>query len=151
MKEVFVRSPFNYDMNKASDEAGLSFVGTESATQQQFAEEVDINTIVRRFGLTGKMPENIGFPEYGDFADVTDYQTALNAVRAADESFLTIPAEVRARFHNDPQELLSFLNDGRNKDEALKLGLISLPPEKPRDVVQAVDELAARFPKAPPL
>lgn len=151
MKEVFVRSPYNYDMDAASDEAGLSFVGTESATQQQFAEEVDINTIVRRFGLTGKMPENVGFPEYGAFEDVTDYQSALNMVMAAEDSFMTIPAEIRARFHNDPQELMVFLNSDTNRDEALKLGLLAKPPEVTRDVVTAVDELAARFPKSPDL
>lgn len=151
MKEVFLRTPYNYDMDAASDEAGISFVGTESRTQQQFAEEADINTIVRRFGLTGQMPENIGFPEYGDFSEVHDYQTSLNILREADEAFLRIPAEIRARFANDPQQLLEFLHDGNNRDEALKLGLIPKPPEKPRDAVMAIDELAAKFPNTPPL
>lgn len=151
MREVFVRTPYNYDMDKASDESGISFVGQESTVQQQFAEEVDINTIVRRFGLTGEVPDDYRAAQSGDFTNVVDYQSALNAVRAADEAFLELPGELRARFNNDPQALLEFVSDGRNRDEAVKLGLVQLPPEKPRDVVTAVDELAARFPKTPPI
>lgn len=146
MREVFVRSPYNYDMDQASDEAGLSFVGTESMTQQQFAEEVDINTIVRRFGLTGQLPENVRVPEYGDFTGISDYQSALNAVIAADEMFMAMPADVRAKFDNDPQKMLVFLGDDKNRDEAVKLGLVNKPPEKTRDAVMAIDELAKKFP-----
>lgn len=58
---MFLRAPFNYDTDKASLEAGSSRpidpdtgeIIDDGMTQQSFAEEVDINTIVRRFGLTG--------------------------------------------------------------------------------------------------
>lgn len=150
MKEVFVRSPYNYDMDAASNESAISYFG-ESMTQQQFAEEADINTIVRRFGLTGELPDDFRPPAYGDFTDVMDYQTSLNAVRAADAAFMQMPADLRARFDNDPQKLIEFLGNDNNRDEAVKLGLVQKPPEKTRDVVQAVDELAAKFTNVQPV
>lgn len=102
--------------------------------QQQFKEESDINTIVDRFGLTGEMPQVLNMPQYGDFTGIFDYQTAMNLVVQGREEFMKLPAKMRARFHNDPNELLEFLNDDDNKDEAIKLGLVKAPdpvPESP--------------------
>ena len=128
---------------------GLVCDPEEDVAQQQFKEEVDINTIVKRFGLTGALPENLRMPVSGDFTGVTDFQSAMNLVRQAEEEFLRIPADVRARFANDPGQLMAFLDDEKNRDEAIKLGLVNAPVEKTRDVVQAVDELAAKMvPKA---
>ena len=122
----FVRNPYNYDAGSVSRETGLVCHDLSLAVQDQ-AEEVDINTIVRRFGLTGKLPDNVVAPTYGDFTGVTDYQTALNAVIEADEAFMKMPADVRARFNNDPGAFVDFCSDGRNREEAEKLGLIVRP------------------------
>lgn len=126
---VFIRTPYNYDRDHASRQAGTLNL-EPSLTQQQFKEESDINTIVRRFGLTGQMPESPRVPSYGDFTEVTDYHTALNAVREADEAFLRLPAQIRAEFDNDPQKLLEALEEPRNADRLRELGLLKqAPPE----------------------
>lgn len=119
----FVRSPYNYDREAASDEAGLKCEDL-SLAKQEFREESDINTIVRRFGLTGQLPPDLRVPTSGDFTDIYDFQTAMNAVVQARESFMLLPAHVRERFHNDPQELVSFLDNEENRAEAVKYGLI---------------------------
>lgn len=149
---MFIRAGDNYDFAKVSFETGLDTsldqdTGEEltSMTQQSFAAESDINEIVRRFGLTGVLPETFRAPREGDFTDVMDYHSALNAVLAADEEFMSMPAELRARFENDPQQLLDFVSKEANREEAIKLGLIPRPPEKTRDAVQAIDELAAKM------
>lgn len=128
---VELRTAYNYDRNKVSDETGLDCTGDPGFTQQQFAEESDINTIVRRFGLTGEMPSNPSIPVSGDFTSVTDYQTALNSVIAADEAFMALPANIRAEFQNDPQQLMDFVEDGRNRDRAIAIGLIPAPAPPP--------------------
>lgn len=125
---IYVRQPYAYDTNQVSDETGLKCLD-KSRTQQQFAEESDINTIVNRFLKTGQLPDNVRVPQYGDFTEVMDFQTAMNAVREAQESFDRLPGQMRARFHNDPQELLEFVSDADNYDEALKLGLVQPRPE----------------------
>lgn len=143
MKKVFVRSEFNYDMDAASDESGLKCLD-ESLTKQSFAEEVDINTIMRKFRVTGEMPNNIAAPQYGDYSAVVDFQSAMNVVAKANEAFDAMPGAVRARFHNDPQELLLFCSDEKNRGEAEKLGLV-VPKVIPAEPVLKAPE----GPKAP--
>lgn len=132
MSKIFVRSAFNYDADVVSRETGLN-CDDDTLTQQNFAEECDINTIVRRFGVTGQLPENPRPPQYGDFDQVTDYQSALNAVRLAGERFMELPAELRAEFKNDPQVLMDFLADDKNRLRASELGLVP-PPPAPKDL-----------------
>lgn len=120
---VFLRTPYNYDTNEASKLSGLKCLDPSRAQQNQKLES-DINEIVRRFGLTGKLPDNPRVPQYGDFSVVNDYQTALNAVISAQQAFGEFPAHIRSRFNNDPQELLEFVADDRNREEAERLGLI---------------------------
>lgn len=124
LKTVFVRSAFNYDMDAVSRETGHRN-DEPTKTQQQFRDEVDINTIVARFGLTGEMPEDFRAPEYGDFSDVTDFHSAQNAVLAAQDAFMQMPAGMRARFNNSPQALMEFLADRANLEEARSLGLVA--------------------------
>lgn len=131
----FVRTPYNYDRMKASDESGL-LCPEPTKTQQQFKEETDINTIVQRFGITGELPSDVPVPQSGDFSDaVTDYQTALNLVIAADQAFMALPAQVRQRFNNDPARLVEFVSDADNRDEARKLGLL-VPETAPQGPIK---------------
>ena len=137
---VFLRSPYNYDMSKASDEAGL-FCDDPSLTQQQFAEESDINFIVDRFMKTGHLPTPATMPQYAEYDGVFDFQSAMNVVRQADENFMRMDAKVRARFHNSPQEFLEFFANPDNVDEAVRLGL-AVNTVKPKDVSSPTLEAA---------
>lgn len=155
-----VRQPFMYDSDAVSEETGLDCSDVQSRTQQHFAEEVDINTIVRRFGLTGELPENVPHILQGDFTNVVDFQSAMDMVVAAREAFDAQPAAVRARFDNDPQKFLDFTSRKENLDEAIKLGLVreesvqarakELSDARAKEIAAAVElELAARQKAAP--
>lgn len=96
-----------YDFKAVSDECAFD-TGRETLVQQHFAEEVDINTIVRRFGLTGQLPQFSAEGIYGDFTGVTDYGSAVEMVRRTEAAFEALPAEVREKFRNDPAELVRF-------------------------------------------
>lgn len=125
MKKVempFLRTPFNYDRDLASEETGLR-CEDDSLTQQQFKDEADINTIVDRFMKSGVLPTPVNMPQYVDYEGVFDFQTAMNAVRQADENFMRMDAKIRARFNNSPQEFLQFFADPANTEEAIRLGL----------------------------
>lgn len=149
MQTIFVRGWGNYSTDAASLESGLVIDPADTVVQQQFADECDINTIVRRFGLTGELPNGVAMPLSGDFTSATDFQTSMNLIRQAQESFLELPADVRERFNNNPARVISFLEDPSNRDEAIKLGIVSKPVERTRDVVQAVDELASKLTAKP--
>lgn len=133
---VFVRTPYNYSIELASLESGLACPEPTMA-QQQFKDECDINLIAERFGLTGLLPQGAVMPTFQDFDGVFDYQTAMNAVLAADAAFMGLPANVRERFGNDPQAFVEFCSDSRNREEAAKLGLVPRPPEPPPSVPSA--------------
>ena len=132
-KSPFLRTPYNYDQDAASNESGLH---CEDATlaQQHFKDECDINNILRQFNVTGLLPESTLSPRYGDFTGIVDYHSALNQVIAAEDEFMRLPAQTRARFNNDPAQLIEFLDKEENKNEAVKLGLVKQPEELPQAV-----------------
>lgn len=105
----------------------------ESLAVQSAKEECDINTIVHRFGLTGELPAEVSVPRSGDFTEITDYKSAMDAIKKADSGFMELPPQLRSKFDNDPQKLLEFMEDGRNYDEAVRLGLVNKPVEVPRE------------------
>jgi phage internal scaffolding protein len=121
--EMFLRTPYNYDTDAASNESGLA-CEEPSLAQQHFKDECDINTILERFNITGLLPQSPLSPLYGDFSGIGDYHTALNRVIAAQDEFEALPAQIRARFNNDPAQLIEFLQDENNRSEAEELGLV---------------------------
>lgn len=124
---MFARNPYNYDTDEASQSTGLAMT-LPSLTQQQFKDECDINNIAKQFGLTGELPRPVYLPTFGDFSDVSDFQSALHAIQRADASFAAMPAHVRERFNNDPQRFLQFTSDDRNAEEIRALGLFKDAP-----------------------
>lgn len=140
MSVPFLRTPYNYDMNAASDESAL-LCEDESLAVQNAKDESDINTIVRRFGLTGELPSDVAMPQSGDFVGAPDFQTSMNLVRQAQEEFLRVPADIRARFGNDPGAFMAFLDDDANRAEAQRMGLLKPVPEaaKPLEVRVVAD------------
>jgi len=140
-KSPFLRTPYNYDLDAASNESGLHCEDA-TLTQQHFKDECDINNILRQFNITGILPEAPLSPRYGDFTGISDYHTALNQVIAAEDEFMRLPADLRARFENDPAQLIEFLENSDNKDEAIKLGLVNPPTELPQ-VAEVSQEKAA--------
>ena len=135
---MHVRNPWNYDRDQVSRDSSL-VCNSPSRTQQQFKSECDINTILERFNVTGQLPVSSVQPSYGDFSGVFDYQSAANAVIAANQSFAALPAKIRNRFNNDPAALLAFVEDDANAEEAYALGILKRPEprvESPTEPVQ---------------
>jgi len=141
-REIFLRSSYNYDTDAASNESAL-LCDDPSLAIQSAEEESNINTIVRRFGLTGELPKDVKMPQSGDFTNIPDFHTAMNIVRKTQEEFLRVPAELRARFGNDPQAFMAFVEDDANYDEARRLGLLKAiqAPAEPM-LVKVVSEPA---------
>jgi phage internal scaffolding protein len=115
---------WNYDRDTVSIETGIS-CPEPSLAQQHCQEDVDINNIIYKYTQTGILPIGSQEPTYGDFSMVNDYHTALTAIKNAQNAFNELPANLRERFANDPANLIDFLNDLNNRQEAEKLGLIN--------------------------
>lgn len=104
-----------------------------SMTQQHFAKDADLNEIVRRFGIAeGALPPVPVDPRYyGDFTDVPDFRQALDQTREAIARFDALPGTLRHRFNNNPVALWDFVQDPRNEEEAIKIGLLRRDPAAP--------------------
>lgn len=99
---------------------------SEDLAVQSDAIDADINTLVKRFGLTVDSPENPGnLAFYGDFSGVVDFHTAQTALVDARNAFESLPSRVRERFVNDPRYLLQFLENPANAREAAEMGLLT--------------------------
>lgn len=103
----------------------------DGLTRQEFKDDCDLNKIVARYEKTGMVDalERQGF--YGDVSELLGYKDALNVVIQARELFNSLDASVRERFYNDPARLIDFLDDPKNRDEAVRLGLVNPPPVVP--------------------
>lgn len=107
----------------------ITFPPGSGRAQQSFADECDINNVMRRYEKTGILDHvNKYQGDYGDFTHAQDYQTSIEQVRAAQEAFDSLPAAIRNRFGNSPGEFLAFVEDEENEDEMRTMGL--LPPRE---------------------
>ena len=102
-----------------------------SMTIQSAADETDINVMIARYQKTGSFHASTNMPtvrpDFGDFVAVPDYQNAMNILIQAQDQFAALPAQIRDRFANSPENYLAFLSDSSNKEEAIKLGLVNAP------------------------
>lgn len=111
------------------EHVGLVFAEDEGLTQQHFKQESDVNFIVGRYLKTGEMDWiNERPPHYGDVSDIpVDLLGAYEAVERAELAFGDLPSEIRKSLDNDPSRLSEWLLDEKNRDLAIKHGLIVSP------------------------
>ena len=100
-----IRSAYTYDTDAVPKDTALD-TGEDAVTQQSFKDECDINILLAKFAVTGQLPDNVRVPQYVDFEEAFDFQSSMNVIRAAEEAFNAMPAEVRDRFQNDPGRFL---------------------------------------------
>lgn len=98
-----------------------------SKSDQTQKDSTDVNLLMKKYN--NKMA-NVPSPALGKYADVSavpQFQDALNQVIEAQNSFDSLPALVRKKFQNSPEEMIHFLSDPSNNEEAQKLGLKTKP------------------------
>ncbi len=104
----------------------------KSRVKNEFKKRADINDIVKRYLRTGSFDTaNQQAPVFADVSAMGDFHSICAKVRLAEESFEALPSAIRTRFENDPRQLIAFIQDAKNRPEAIKLGLIVPPPEEP--------------------
>ena len=105
--------------------------------QQQFKEDADINSIMRKFQKTGAI-DHVAMhqPNYG-LVGPQDLHTAMNIVAGANTMFEELPSTLREKFA-DASGFLEFVQDPNNDVEARELGLALAPEAQAK-----ADEIAA--------
>lgn len=101
-----------------------------------------------RTGITGNKQSGRR-PIYGDFTSV-DYMHMQNSIADIDQQFASLPARLRARFDNDPYQVVRFVEKPENQAEAIKLGLLPAPVEPTPSVDPVPDTAVKADPEANP-
>jgi phage internal scaffolding protein len=112
-----------------------------SKTDQQFAQLCDINQIIKKYRQTGiisHLSNKTG--KYADLSEFKGYQDALQKTINANNAFQSLPSPIRKKFGNDPQELISFLSDPSNNEEAIKLGLKIQNPNTQNQLAKKIND-----------
>lgn len=113
-------------------------------TEQSHKEECDVNNIIQKYDRTGIITHVSKIEaRYGDCTGA-DFRAAQDLYLNAQKMFDDLPAHIKKRFNQNAGELLEFMDDEKNRDEAIELGLIheSTPAEKDGlgEHVQAADD-----------
>lgn len=99
-------------------------------TKQAHKAECDINNIVRQYQRTGIVQHIRADARAGAFLqlpELVDYQEAMNTMIAAQDAFARLPAKVRLRFNNDPEQFVAAFGEPAMDAELRSLGLIVEP------------------------
>ena len=113
-------------------DTSLSFIGTKTRTKSEFADEANINTIVKRCMNGAMLPAGNRTPLFGDFTEVADFSSAQILIAEAQSQFELLTSDIREKFGNSVSELMDYLDDPKNLDEAIALGLAPKPESEPK-------------------
>nr|AVQ10275.1 minor capsid protein [Gokushovirinae environmental samples] len=107
-----------------------------SMTRQEMSDDCDINVIMKRYERTGMLPFNATQPPA--YLDLTmtppDLMTAMNLMNNAESAFMSLPANVRKEFDNDPMRFVEFASDAQNIERMREFGLAPPAPVEPAPI-----------------
>lgn len=88
-----------------------------SLTKTDQARDANVNNIVARYDRTGVL-NHLAAAEgvYADVSELGSYQDAVNAVQGAQQQFLQLPSQLRARFDNDPAKFVDWSTSATAED-----------------------------------
>lgn len=122
----------------------VSFVTDgDSLTEQYHKDDCDIHTILNRYLKTGVLPITEAVPQYGDFSDVQTYQEAQNLLIRTRNYFESLPSRVREMFDNDTATFLRYVNDPKNHEKLVELGVFESAEAEYKRLTEAKKASAA--------
>lgn len=116
-----------------------------SLTVQSDAERASIKHILGKYREMGIAAGMQAAGEFVDLSELTDYSSAMRAVKAAETAFYSLPAEARKVFGNDVAKWLDSVQAAESDPEAadllVKAGLREAPRVDPApELVSDVEE-----------
>lgn len=116
-----VRNRFSVVPNPLSPEG-------KKPAKQEFKDDADINSIMRKFQKTGTIDHSAKYaPQYGIASPHTLHES-MNIVKKAESMFAELPSSIRKKFEHSAAKFLEFVQDEANYEEAKEIGL-DLAPE----------------------
>lgn len=129
----------------------LDFSHDPGCTKSDMADECDINKIISGFVRTGVAGHVTDREPRFEYAPSLTYFEAACLVKRSQESFMSLPAEVRAVFRNDPVEFLSAVEstDPAVIAQCRDLGLIPALPVPDAPIRVQFEPLPSGVPSLP--
>lgn len=98
-----------------------------SMTDEQFQKDTDVNNIIRKYVKTGQVSHIAKNPgQYADVSELPDLHDGLLKIKQAKLAFEQLPQKVR-EVAKSPMGLVKYLSDPKNDEQAVKLGLKTMP------------------------
>lgn len=104
---------------------GIVFTEPSLTIQSEF-QSTTIDYYLKRYSATGLLgdPNRLVQAQYGNFAELQDFQASQNLVARVKENFDSLPSNLRAEFGHNVNAYVEFLLDPANRDRAVELGLM---------------------------
>lgn len=96
-------------------------------------DRCNINSIMAKARKGAFIPITNKNALYGDFSTSQSFHETQNKIIQANQAFEALPSNIRKEFENDPGKLIDFLEDPRNEQKAVELGILK-KEEKPKPV-----------------
>lgn len=131
----------------------IDFTDAPTRTRQAPKAGTQIDAILKRYATQGVSPNDVGvfFQQVASMPfgvqPGTDYQEALNGVIRVENYFMSLPSRIREKFGHKAQNMINFIADPANLEEARELGLVSKEPVKPAPVPAPEPEKKPETPK----
>jgi len=119
--------------------------------EESHAERTNIHKIMKRYRATGIIEHvNQHKGTYADMATSLDYKESLDLILKADSMFSELPADLRARFENNPGKFVDFMQNPENYREIQEIGLDAthLPESPPKEETQTDTQPSTNQPSA---
>ena len=121
----------------------------ESMTRQDQADAVNINKIYAKTQRGEIVLANNVMPTFGDFSNIQSYDSMLESIMEAEEAFMQLPSEERAKYGHDPANYYSGKYDEAVSKKAQLLKEQELE-EQNRLEKQAIADAEKLLSKQPP-
>jgi len=113
--------------------------------EQAHRDEVNINNIVRRHGID-LIAKTAALQQFTyDNNPNNDFQETMNAILKAQDSFESVPSEIRKQFDNNPAKFMDFIHNSDNQQQLIDWGLAKAP-----ETPQPVQVVVTNQPETPP-
>ena len=143
-KHVISSNFHKHQMRSAySEPKSSTIICDDGITEQHHTSECDVNTILATYMKTGILPPIDTNAKYGDMSDF-DYQSMQNQIANANSLFEQLPENVRYKFGNEPHRFLNFVQDEKNYDALVEMGLANAPTASPVDEALPVSDAAPK-------
>lgn len=130
-----------HDFYKSNGSDHIVYNTEPSMTRQEFADECDINTLMKRYEAHGTSVNNLlALPaqggQYLDFANIPDTLLGyMTFMQDAERAFMTLPALVRKEFDNNAYLFCEFASDPENLEQMRAWDLAPKAAPKAEEVV----------------